>query len=313
MSDELRDRFTAFASDAEDLSPPGLADVHHRRVRRQRTAVAATGLAVLAVLGTGAIWFAPIGDTQSIDPLGPPGPSAPIDSDTAPTPEPTTFAPTTAAPSTGPSVAPSGTPVDPAPTTASATASTVPPEEPATTYTIDFRSLVPAEDLDAAGIRTLGPDLGDADGRPTLPELCTASSFTEQYSNPLDFISGGYPVEGGTLIIDLLAYPSAPEASRALVKLKEDARACPTINEFASVSVTAVASSIGDEFVVFALDSESGEDGSVERIWITTARVDNVLVQIALDREPGFTGDVGGDEQITRTAAAANVAHLEAG
>lgn len=303
MSDELRERFSAFASVAEEMTPPGLGDVHRRRIRRQRTAVAGTAVAVVAVIATGAIWLAPVGDTQSIDPLGPaPSPTVTSD-DPAPTVEVTSVPPSTPLPSP---TSPAGT------TTASATAA--PPEEnpAAENYTIDFRSLVPAEDLDAAGIRTLGPDLGDADGRPTLPELCTASSFPEQYSNPRDFISGGYPVEGGTLIIDLLDYPTAPEASRALVKLKEDARACPTINEFASVSVTAVAASIGDEFVVFALDSESGEDGSVERIWITIARVSNVLVSAALDRDPGFAGDTSGDEQITRTAAAANIAHIEA-
>lgn len=309
MSDELRERFSAFASVAEEMTPPGLGDVHRRRIRRQRTAVAGTAVAVVAVIASGAIWLAPIGDTQSIDPLGP-GLSPTV---TTSDPEPTVEV-TSAAPSADPSPAPEATSTGSAPTVTTTTPTTETPigETPAVTYSINFRSLVPAEDLDAAGIRTLGPDLGDADGRPTLPEMCTASSFPEQYSNPRDFIGGGYPVEDGTLIIDLLDYPTAPEASRALVKLKEDARACPTINEFASVSVTAVASSIGDEFVVFALDSESGEDGSVERIWITIARVSNVLVSVALDRDPGFAGDVSGDEQITRTAAAANVEHIEA-
>ncbi|MBA2389890.1 MAG: hypothetical protein H0V67_06490, partial [Geodermatophilaceae bacterium] len=93
---------------------------------------------------------------------------------------------------------------------------------------------------------------------------------------------------------------------------KEDARACPTVNEFLTVEVTAVGSAIGDEFVVFALDAESGEDGSVERIWVTIAREGNVLVAGALDRDPGFAGDVSGDEQLSRAAAEANVEHLRA-
>jgi len=309
--DELRGRMRDLARHAERTSAPGLADVRHRRDRRQRNTAMATAFAVVAVLGTTALILNPFGDDTTIQPIGPgltasseaiSSPGSPL-----PTSEPvvTTGSPSSATGSPGggqTSTATTGTQPDPDPDPE--------PEDPV--LAIDFRSLVTAEELDAAGVQTRGPNLGDADGQPTIGPLCAASSWQEQYANPRDFVGGGYPVDSGQVLLDLLSYPSSAEANLALVKLKEDARACPTVNEFLTVEVTAVGSAIGDEFVVFALDAESGEDGSVERIWVTIAREGNVLVAAALDRDPGFTGDVSGDEQLSRAAAEANVEHLRA-
>ncbi len=308
--DELRGRMRDLSRHAEQTSAPGLADVRHRRDRRQRNTAMATGLAVVAVLGSTALFLNPFGDDTSIQPVGP-GPTTSSEAITSPlTPSPTTGSvPTTGSPSG--STGAQGGQTSASPTDTGSNTETEPvPGDPL--LAIDFGSLVTAEELDAAGVQTRGPDLGDADGQPTLGPMCTASSWQEQYANPRDFVGGGYPVDGGQVLLDLLSYPSAAEANLALVKLKEDARACPTVNEFLTVEVTAVGSAIGDEFVVFALDAESGEDGSVERIWVTIAREGNVLVAAALDRDPGFTGDVSGDEQLSRAAAEANVEHLRA-
>lgn len=305
--DELRGRMRDLARQAEQTSAPGLADVRHRRARRQRNTALGTGLAVVAVLGSTALWLNPFGENSSIQPIGP-GPTATLEPTTGPTLTSPTGAPSGTA--GGGQSGESGSPTSSAPTDTEATSS--PPETVDPILAIDLGSLVTAEELDAAGVTTQGPGVGDADGQPTLPPLCTASSWQEQYSGPSDRVSDGYVIDGGQVVLDLLAYPSDGEANAALVKLKEDARACPMVNEFLTVTVTAVGAAIGDEFVVFAMDSESGEDGSVERIWVTIARLDNVLISATLDRDPGFAGDVSGDEQLSRAAANANVEHLEA-
>ncbi len=284
------------ARQAEHTDAPGLADVHQRRARRQRNTVLATGLAVVAVLGSTALWLNPFGTDPAIQPIGPGLTSTPTS--TVETEGPRTIDP---AEPTGTSTSSAGT-----------TTSTPPDETTSPPIALDLGSLVLPDELSNAGISLQSESSIDADGQPTLPPMCTASSWEEQHSGPTDRVSGGYVIDGGELIFDLLGYPSSFEANAALVKLKDDARACPVVNEFLSVSVTAVGSAIGDEFVVFAMDSESGEDGSIERIWVTIARVDNVLVAATVDRDPGFAGDVSGDESLSRTAATANVEHLQA-
>lgn len=299
--DDLRASMRELARQAGQTTAPGLADVRHRRSRRQRNLVLASGLAVVAILGSTTLWLNPFGDSPSIQPIGP-GPTAVISPGPSAGPSTGRPAPSSDRPSTGPT-----TPA--APTTGPA--GTEPAADPV--IALDLGSLVTAGELDSAGVRTQATDIGDADGQPTLPPMCGAGSWQEEHSNPVDRVSGGYPIDGGQLVLDLLGYPDAVAANAALVQLKEDARACPTVNEFLTVTVTAVGSAIGDEFVVFALDSESGQDGSIERIWVTIARVDNVLVSATIDRDPGFAGDVGGDEQLSRSAAQANVDHLLAG
>lgn len=296
VADELRGRMRDLARRAGQTDAPGLADVQQRRARRQRNTVLATGLAVVAVLGSTALFLNPFGADPSIQPIGP-GPTATV----TPTVEaegPRTIDPTEP---TGGSTSSAGT-----------TTSIPPDETTSQPLALDLGSLATADELAAAGVVVQGEGIGDADGQPTLPPMCTASSWQEQHSSPIDRVSDAYVIDDGQVVLDLLAYPSATEANAALVKLKEDARSCPTVNEFLTVSVTAVGEAIGDEFVVFAMDSESGEDGSVERIWVTIARVDNVLVAATLDRSPGFAGDVSGDESLSRAAATANVDHLQA-
>lgn len=287
MTDELRGRMRELARQAEQVPVRGLADVRHRRARRQRNTALGTGLAVVAIVAAVTFLLPPFGEGTSIQPIGPGG----------------TVTITRPPGSTSP---------DPAGSTGGGS----PPSEESPSppvQTIDFGSLVSAAELEAAGVPTVGPDLGDLDGQPTLPGLCTGPTWQEQYSQPSDRVSGGYPIDGGQVLVDLLAYDGDVAANAALVKLKEDARACPVVNEFLSVSVTAVGSAIGAEFVVFALDAESGQDGSVERILVTVARVGNVLVEAALDRDFGYAGDVSGDEQLSRSSAQANVDHLLTG
>lgn len=304
--DELRGRMRGLARGAEQTPAPGLGDVRRRRARRQRNASVATAAGVVAVVGATALILQPFGGDPSVRPLGP-GPASSrstegsSSSSSAP-PASTSVQTSTSTSTTSPSTSTS---------TSSPTDTSTPPVEPADPIlALDLGSLVLPDELTAVGISLQSDQLGDADGQPTLPPMCTASSWQEQYSGPDDRVSGGYVIEDGQLGFDLLAYPSASEANAALVKLKEDARACPVVNEFLAVTVTAVGVAVGDEFVVFVLDSESGEDGSVERIWVTIARVDNVLVSATVDRDQGFAGDVSGDEQLSRTAAQANVDHL---
>jgi hypothetical protein len=308
------------ARGAEQTSVPGLADVQHRRVRRQRNIALTTGLAVIAVLGSTALLLNPLGDNPTIQPVGP-GPTVtleppPVGPPSLPTTEPAVTAPdrseqqTSQPASSSSDASQTGGQTSSPPSDTAQTSS--PPDTVDPILAIEESSLVTQEELAAAGVPVEGPNSGDLDGQPTLPQLCTATDWQEQYSNFTDFVSGSYPITGGTLLVDLLSYPSAAEANLALVKLKEDARACPTVNEFASVEVTAVGSAIGEEFVVFRLDSESGQDGSVQPIWITIARTGNVLVSAAVTEDDNGS-DTTDNEQQTLDAAAANVEHLQAG
>jgi len=306
VGDELHSRLRGLSRGAEQTPTPGMADVHRRQARRQRNTMLATAVAVVGVVGAATLVLQPLGEDPRVQPAGP-GLTA---SRTVESGSTTTPASSTAPPSTTPSTSTS-TGTSPPTGTSTSSAPPVDPEVPEDQiYALDLGSLVLADELTNAGISLRSAQQGDADGQPTLPPMCSASSWQEQHSGPSDRVSGGYVIDGGELVFDLLAYPSAFEANAALVKLKEDARACPVLNEFLAVEVTAVGSAIGDEFVVFALDAESGEDGSVERIWVTIARVENVLVAATVDRDPGFAGDTSGDEQLSRTAAQANVDHL---
>lgn len=300
--DELRGRMHALARQVQQQPGAGLADVRRRRARRQRTTAARTGLAVVAVLGAVALVLPAVGEDTSVRPIAPvpsgtltqPGtPSAPVTT----VPDPT--APTTTPPTSG---APEGT--------GSTSTSTTPPTVTDGSYALDLGSLVTSDELRRFGVPTTSTAVGDGGSQPTIPGLCTGPTWQEQYSSPRDRVAGGYQLDGGRLLADLLAYSDGVQANAALVKLKEDARACPTVNEFLQISVTAVGSAIGDEFVVFALDSENGRDGSKERIWVTIARIGNVLVEATLDRDPGYAGDVTGDQQLSRDAAQAGVDHL---
>ncbi|MGI8531171.1 MAG: hypothetical protein ACR2KO_17045 [Geodermatophilaceae bacterium] len=312
--DELRGRMRDLVRQAEQTSAPGLADVLHRRDRRQRNTVLASTLAVVAVLGSTALFLNPFGDNPSIQPLGP-GTSVTSEATTTVSgPQPTADPgqPTNDTSQSGAATPPSSAGGSTSQTSQSSeTATSVPPTEPADSLlTIDFGSLVTVDELQAAGVAAVESDAGD-DGQPTVPPMCTASSWQEQYSGPSDFVSDTYSLGFGLLYIDLLSYPSAAEANLALVKLKEDARACPTVNEFLTVEVTAVGSAIGDEFVIFRMDSEDGDSGEILPIWVTIARTDNVLVAAAVT-EDHIGRYTSGNEQITRDAAAANVEHLQA-
>ena len=300
VGDELHSRMRQLARGAEQTAAPGLADVRRRRARRQRNTTLGAAVAVVGVVGGAALVLQPLGENPRVEPLGP-GLTA---SQTASTGR------TAPATSTG---APSTVSTSSATSTSAENTSTSPEEPPDELLTLDLGSLVLPAELEDAGIALQSGVQGDADGQPTLPPMCAAGSWQEEHSFPTDRVSGGYGIDGGELVFDLLAYPSATAANAALVKLKEDARACPVVNEFLTVEVTAVGSAVGDEFVVFALDAESGQDGSIERIWVTVARVDNVLVAATVDRQEGFAGDTSGDEQLSRTAAQANVDHLLAG
>ncbi|MGI8533136.1 MAG: hypothetical protein ACR2KN_09035 [Geodermatophilaceae bacterium] len=300
--DELRGRMHALARQVQQQPGGGLADVRRRRVRRQRTTAAGTGLAVVAVLGAVALVLPAVGEDASVRPIAPapsvtltqPGtPSAPATT----VPDPT--APTTTPPTSG---APQGT--------GSTSTSTTPPTLTEGSYALDLGSLVTPDELRRFGVPTTSTAIGDGGSQPTIPGLCTGPTWQEQYSSPRDRVAGSYQLDGGQLLADLLAYSDGVQANAALVKLKEDARACPTVNEFLQITVTAVGSAIGDEFVVFALDSESGLDGSKERIWVTIARIGNVLAEATLDRDPGYTGDISADQQLSRDAAQAGVDHL---
>lgn len=76
--DVLRGRMRDLARGAEQTSVPGLADVQHRRVRRQRNIALTTGLAVVAVLGSTALLLNPFGDNPTIQPVGP-GPTVTLE------------------------------------------------------------------------------------------------------------------------------------------------------------------------------------------------------------------------------------------
>lgn len=308
VGDELHSRLRGLARGAEQTSVPGLADVRRRQARRQRNTMLATAVAVVGVVGAAALVLQPLGDDPSIQPIGP-GLTASRTAETGTT-TPSTSA--TAPPSTTPSTSTStGTSTSTSTGTSTSSAPPVDPEEPADEIlAIDLGSLVTVDELAAAGVPAAETDVGD-DGQPTLPWMCTASSWQEQYSGPADFVSGTYSLGAGLLYVDLLGYPSAPEANLALVKLKEDARACPVVNEFLSIEVTAVGLAVGEEFVTFRMDSESGEDGTVSPIWVTIARVGNVLVSSSVTEDQ--LGDTSDNEQITRDAAQANVDHLLAG
>lgn len=300
--DELREPLRNLARQAEQTASPGLADVRRRRARRQRNTLLAAGLAVVAVLGSTALFLNPFGDDLSIQPIGPGL---------------TTTVQPSQSPSTGTSEPPAGssstTSASPAGSASTGGGEQSSPPAGDSTLSLDFASVVTEAELDAAGVAVgSGTELPGA-GQPTIPGLCTGPPWQEQYSTPGDRIGGSYPLDGGRLVMDLFGYSDGVAANAALVKLKQDARDCPTVNEFLQITVTAVGSAIGDEFVVFALDSESGRDGSIERIWVTIARVSNVLVSATVDRDPGFTGDVSGDEALSRAAAQANVDHLLAG
>lgn len=300
--DELRGRMHALARQVQQQHGAGLTDVRRRQARRQRTTAAGTGLAVVAVLGAVVLVLPAVGEDASVHPIAPvpsvtrtqPGtPSAPATT----VPDPT--AQTTTPPTSG---APQGT--------GSASASTTAPTVTEGSYALDLGSLVTPDELRRFGVPTTSTAVDDGGSQPTIPGLCTGPTWQEQYSSPRDRVAGSYQLDGGRLLGDLLAYSDGVQANAALVKLKEDARACPMVNEFLQISVTAVGSAIGDEFVVFALDSESGLDGSKERIWVTIARIGNVLVEATLDRDPGYAGDVTGDQQLSRDAAQAGVDHL---
>lgn len=289
--DELQARMRGLSRGAERTAAPGLADVRHRRARRQRNTVLGTSLAVVGVLSAGFLVLSPLGADERIQPIGP-GPTA-----SAPTS--TSSAPTSPTPTSA--------------TSTSSAATSAPTDPPEAFFTLDLGSLPVPDDLTNAGISLQSAQGGDADGQPTLPPLCTASSWQEQHSDPVDRVSASYVSDGASLVYDLLAYDDEVVANAALVKLKDDARACPVVNEFLEVTVAAVGVAVGEEFVDFALDVESGEDGSVERIWVTVARVGNVLVAATVDRDPGFDGDVSGDQDLSRTVAQVGVDHLLAG
>ncbi len=297
------------AREAEQTSVPGLADVLHRRDRRQRNTVLASTLAVIAVLGSTALFLNPFGDNPTIAPIGPGTTVTSEAITTVPLPLPTTDPVQTTSEPTGSTASSSGNQTTQPSQPETETETSSPPSEPEDPIlAIDLGSLVLPDELTNAGISLQSAQLGDADGQPTLPPMCTASSWQEQYSGPSDFVSGTYSLGAGLLFVDLLGYPSAPEANLALVKLKEDARACPVVNEFLSIEVTAVGIAVGEEFVTFRMDSESGEDGTVSPIWVTIARTGNVLVAAAVTED--HLADTGDNEQITRDAAQANVDHL---
>lgn len=301
--DELRGRMRGLARGAEQTAAPGLGDVRRRRARRQRNASVATAAGVVAVVGATALILQPFGGDPSVRPLGP-----------GLTSSRSTASASSASPPASSSVPSStSTPTSTtSPSTSSATETSTPPVEPADpSLSLDLGSLVTLAELTAAGVPAGSADPGGS-GQPTLPVMCTATTWQEQYSDPDDFVDGIYSLGDSTLLIHLLGYDDSITANAALVKLKEDARACPTVNEFATIEVTAVGIAVGEEFVTFRIDSESGEHGSIRPIWVTVARVGNVLVE-AVVTEDAVGSDDSDNEQQTRDAAQANVEHLLAG
>ena len=311
--DELRGRMHALARQVQQQPGAGLADVRRRRARRQRTTAAGTGLAVVAVLGAVVLVLPAVGEDASVRPIAP-APSVTLTQPGTPSAPATTVPGTPSAPATtvpDPTATTTTPPTSSAPQgTGSTSASTTAPTVTGGSYALDLDSLVTPDELRRFGVPTTSTAVGDGGSQPTIPGLCTGPTWQQQYSSPRDRVAGSYQLDGGLLLADLLAYSDGVQANAALVKLKEDARACPTVNEFLQITVTAVGSAIGDEFVVFALDSESGLDGSKERIWVTIARIGNVLVEATVDRDPGYAGDVSADQQLSRDAAQAGVDHL---
>lgn len=296
--DELRGRLRGLARGAEQTAAPGLGDVRRRRALRQRNASVATAAAVVAVVGATALILQPFGDDPSVQPLGP-GLSSSRSA----------AVPSTTTPTTGPSGQTSASASTTSPATSTTTDTSAPPvEPPATIRTLDLDSLVTPAELTAAGVPVGSADPGGS-GQPTLPVMCAVTTWQEQYSDPGDVVDGSYSLGESTLLIHLLGYDDAIAANAALVKLKEDARACPTVNEFANIEVTAVGVAVGEEFVTFRIDSESGADGSIRPIWVTVARLGNVLVEAAVT-EDAVGSDDSDNQQQTRDAAQANVDHL---
>ncbi|MBA3523209.1 MAG: hypothetical protein H0T85_01370 [Geodermatophilaceae bacterium] len=203
-------------------------------------------------------------------------------------------------------IAPAGPPGQVTTTTPTRTTTVAAPS-----FVLAADSSVTRADLAAAGVPVGSSDLGDPDGQPTLPPLCAADSWQQAYSDPGSFLSSSFSIDGGMLAVDLLSYDGDVAANAALVKLKDDARACPVVNEFTGVEVTAVGSAIGDEFVIFRLDTESGQDGSISPIWVAIARAGNVLVSAAVSQDEAQ--EAQDNQQVSRDAAQAGVDHLLAG
>lgn len=297
LGDELQSRLRGLAGGAERTAVPGMADVRRRRARRQRNAALATAAAVVAVVGAATLVLQPLGDDPRLQPIGP-GPSASRSTDAG-----------------GTSTLPTGTSAGPPPTSSPSTqtsASTTPVQPQNPILALDLSSLATRDELTASGVPVRSDNLGSAPGTPFIPPLCGAATWQEGYSDPLDFIGGSFSLDQGTLQLDLMSYPDAVAANAALVKLKDDARACPTVNEFLTAEVSAVGLAVGEEFVTFRLNSESSADGSVRPIWITIARTGNVLVEAVVTVDSA-QADTTGNEQQTRDAAQTNVDHLLAG
>lgn len=297
FGDELHAALRGLSRGAAQTAAPGLADVRRRRVRRQRSAVMGTVAAVAVVLGGATVALQPFGGDPDVQPLGPGLTASRTAGSTSVTAPPSDSAPPTSpASSTGPTTATSGS------------TSTTPVGPPDPILSLDLDSLVTLDELTGAGVPADSADPGGS-AQPTLPALCTATTWQEQYSDPGDFVAGTYALGDSTLLIHLLEYDDTIAANAALVKLKDDARACPTIFEGSTIAVTAVGVAVGEEFVTFRIDAESGQDGSINQVWVTVARLDNVLVEaVVTEDDPG--SDATGNEQQTRDAAQANVDHL---
>lgn len=284
--DELAFRLSALGRATEQTDGPGLADVHRRRDRRHRRSATAAGTAALAVVATLALVVVvqPFESSTAIAPAG-----------------------------VGSTQAAEQAAREAAVRAAEASAARRAEQSAAgaRAHVLDADSIVLTEELAAAGLPVGTVNQGDPDGQPSLPPLCAMDSWQAGYSAPGLFQSGSFAIDGGTLAVDLLSYDGDVAANAALVKLKEDARNCPVVNEFARIEVTAVGSAIGDEFVIFRLDIESGQDGSIRPIWVTIARTGNVLVSAAVSQDE--VQEAQDNEQVSRDAAQAGVDHLVTG
>lgn len=298
VGDDLQAALRGLSRGAAQTAAPGLPDVRRRRARRQRSAVLGTVAAVVVVLGGATVALQPFGGDPEVQPIGPGLTASRTAGSASVTPPPSdNTSPTDPASATGPSTS-----------STSSSTSTTPVEPPEPILGLDLDSLVTLDELTVAGLPAASADPGGS-AQPTLPALCTSASWQEQYSDPGDFVAGTYALDASTLQIHLLEYDDTVAANAALVKLKDDARACPTIFEGSTIEVTAVGVAVGEEFVTFRIDAESGQDGSINQIWVTVARLNNVLVEaVVTEDDPG--SDAGGNEQQTRDAAQANVDHL---
>lgn len=309
VDDELQSALRGLSQGAAQTTAPGLADVRRRRARRQRNAVLATVASVVVVLGGATLALQPFGGDPRLQPIGPVlTASRTAESTSAAPPSSTGGASTSGASTSAASTDPASTGTS---TSASGSTSTTPVDTADPILTIDLDSLATLDELTAAGLPATSADPGGS-AQPTLPALCTSASWQEQYSDPGDFVAGTFALAASTLQIHLLEYDDSVAANAALVTLKDDARACPTVFEGTTIEVTAVGIAVGQEFVTFRIDAESGQDGSINQIWVTVARQDNLLVEAVVTEDtPGR--DAAGNEQQTRDAAQANVDHLLAG